>query len=208
MIALALLLQAATPEIVPMTREPYHRPLLANPHVEVYEVLLPPGATMAYHAHPTNHLAVVVTPGPLRNEVVGRDPVDRATGPAGTVVYVPAGPAHRQVNTGKTPIRFVAIEMTHRASVAAPTAAKAEEPVLAPPEPGCHVVLDKPDVRVTRCLVAPGTSVTPVHRAAFLRVPISTRRKPMWVERSGPITNATASPTVFVDLEIGAAPSP
>src|SRR5262245_5819387 len=95
--------------VVPMRAERYHRLLFENPQVAVFDVVFPPGAVMSFHEHPTDHLAVVVAPGTLRNEVKGAvAPQVRPPGPVGELVFLPAGPPHRQINVGQTTVHFVA----------------------------------------------------------------------------------------------------
>lgn len=201
MLHIVAMLVASAPPIVPMSQETFHHRTLSNAAVQIYDVVLPPGAVMKYHAHPTNHLAIVIRPGPLRNEVIGRDPVDRPTGPPGTVVYVAAGPAHRQTNTGPTPIRFIAVELVANLERAEASTGR-EEAVLAPPSPGCHLILQKTDMKVTRCLVMRGESAKPVHPGAFLRIPIDTDSKPRWIKHDGAFVNGSSEAKVFIDVEL------
>jgi quercetin dioxygenase-like cupin family protein len=134
---------------VPMADEPYHHLLFENPYAAIYDVVLPPGALMRYHQHPTNHLAVVIEGGTLRNEVVDAPATERATGPGGTVVYIPAGPPHRQSNVGAARVRFIAAEV-----LAPAPAADAIDP--AGQRPGCDMVQNNPVVVAWRCRLAPG----------------------------------------------------
>jgi hypothetical protein len=53
----------------------------------------------------------VVRPGRLRNEVIGRPPVEHHTGEPGTVVSIAAGDVHRQSNLGAEPTRWVGVEL-------------------------------------------------------------------------------------------------
>src|SRR6185369_1651469 len=124
--------------------ETFHRLLFENRYAAVYDVVLPPGALMRYHRHPTNHLAVVIDGGTLRNEVIGAPVTERATGPGGTVVYIPAGSPHRQSNVGPTPVRFVAAEV-----LAPAPADKGVDPTAA--RPGCEVVQTNLVIVAWRC---------------------------------------------------------
>ncbi len=160
---------------VPMAEEPYHRLLFENPRAAVYDVVLPPGALMRYHRHPTNHLAVVIAGGTLRNEVVGGGDsttptavgsvvTERATGPGGTVVYIPAGPPHRQSNVGTTPVHFVAAEVL----APAPAGTLVDGGVA---RPGCTVTLDNAVIVAWRCHLAPGARLAALDaRVPYLRV--------------------------------------
>jgi quercetin dioxygenase-like cupin family protein len=106
---LPIFLLAAT-LAVPIDREPSHRLVFENPVLKVYDVRLPPGGKSQFHAHPTAHAVVVISPARLRNEVKGKPPVDQYTGEAGKVLFLPAGPEHRQANVGRAPARWLALE--------------------------------------------------------------------------------------------------
>jgi quercetin dioxygenase-like cupin family protein len=143
---------------VPMHQETFHHLVLKNADVAVYDVRLPVGAQMKYHAHPTNHLALVIDPGVMLNEVAGQPPKDNPTGPGGTLVYVSAGPAHRQKNIDRAPIRFIAIELLK--SVRAATVHDGADRRSGPSqETGCRVEVDETDIRAWRCQLSPGESV-------------------------------------------------
>lgn len=214
--------QAAAPDVGPMSQDPYHRLVLRNKMVEVYDVVLPPKAVMRFHAHPTNHLAVLIRPGTLQNELLGGPAKLNPTGPAGTVVYVGPGAPHRQTNIGAGTVHFVAVEL-------APGKAKQGEQVMtgfAQEEQtrslsgtGCAVVVEKQDARAWRCRLAPGQSLVQSRSASFLRIAVtagvlrtgSDRKvwrmapgRPAWEERAARVqlTNVGAAPTEFVDIEI------
>lgn len=168
----AALAQAAQPEVVPMAEESYHHEVFRNRFVAVYDVLLPPGAAMRYHAHLTNHLAVVIQAGSLRNEVIGRPARENSSGDAGSVIYIGAGPPHRQTNIGPDPIHFVAVEIL--ASSVGSRGAGVEQRAAPAAQAGCHVALEADDVRVWQCLLPPGANApSGERRGPFLRVPIS-----------------------------------
>src|SRR5690242_12169002 len=167
-LASALLSGAAPPaeEPVPMAQETFHRLLFENRFAAVYDVVLPPGARMRYHRHPTNHLAVVIDGGTLRNEVLGAPVTERATGAGGTVVYIPAGPPHRQSNIGAAPVHFVAAEVL----APAPSATGVDPAVE---RPGCEVVQDNAVIVAWRCRLVSGARLAalapgiPVFRVAL-----------------------------------------
>ena len=166
------LAQAAQPEVVPMAEETYHHEVFHNRYVAVYDVVLPPGAAMHYHAHSTNHLAVVIQAGSLRNEVIGRPARENSSGDAGSVIYIGAGPPHRQTNIGPAPIHFVAVEIL--SSSVGSRGAGVEQRAAPGAQAGCHVALEPDDVRVWQCLLPPGASApSGERRGPFLRVPIS-----------------------------------
>jgi quercetin dioxygenase-like cupin family protein len=140
---------AAARGAVPVAEEPHHHPLLHTPVAEIFDVVVPPNAVMALHAHPTDHLALVLEPARLRNEVEGAAPVDHRTGDVGTVVFVPAGPPHRQINIGTTTGRWIAVELAPRGSGEASGA-------LGEAGPPFVRVLDNDAVRLDRLILDPG----------------------------------------------------
>jgi quercetin dioxygenase-like cupin family protein len=221
-IALSLAGQAAVSEVGPMSQDPYHRLALKNKMVQVYDVVLPPKAVMRFHAHPTNHLAVLIRPGTLQNELLGGPAKLNPTGPAGTVVYVGPGPPHRQTNIGADIVHFVAVEL---ASGKAPhgeqpkTGFAHEEQTVTFRGTGCNVVVEKPDARAWRCRLAPGQSIFQTRSASFLRIPITagvlrtgserkasrmTPGRPSWRKSAARLrlTNVGKAPAEFVDIEI------
>lgn len=114
MLPLILLVAAlATPPIpiAVIDREPTHHLVLENAALKVYDVRLPPGGESYFHAHPTPHAVVVISPARLKNEVRGKEPVDQFTGEAGKYLFLPAGPEHRQKNVDQTPARWLALEL-------------------------------------------------------------------------------------------------
>lgn len=221
-ITLTLASQSAASLVVPMSQEPYHRLVLKNEAVDVFDVAVPPRGTMRFHAHPTNHLAVVIRPGLLRNERLGGEAKLNPTGPAGTVVYIGAGPPHRQSNVGTTDAHFVAIElipMKLRRTAQSPIGFAHEDRTETLKGTGCRVVVDKADARAWRCRLAPRQSVRQSRSAPFLRIPISGGAlrtssepraaqllpgRPEWRKSSVRfrVTNVGSAPAEFVDVEI------
>ncbi len=210
--------QRATP-IVPMREEPYHRLVLENPHVAVYDVVLPLAAVMKYHEHPTNHLAVVIDSGRMENEILGRPPKVNPTGASGTIVYLAAGPPHRQTNIGRTVVRFIAVEVLGDPKRAIPRAENTDQRAAPDGQSGCRVAIDASDIRAWRCRLAAGESA-PARGGdrPFLRVALSEgtllagpggasrRLTPGLAEwhddqGSGAPTNSGTTPLEFVDLE-------
>jgi quercetin dioxygenase-like cupin family protein len=189
-ITLAASLGAQTPQApqtVPMSEEPFHRRVFENAFVAVYDVVLPVGATMKYHEHPTEHLALVIEPGSMKTDVLGQAPKDNPTGPTGTIVHLAAGPPHRQTNVGTTPVRFMAIELLGSPRVkagvsgggaAAATAAGRGDGLQRSAAPGqtkgCAVAIEGEAVRVWRCVVKAGTvAAARTGDGPFLRIAVS-----------------------------------
>src|SRR4051794_22869217 len=90
---------------VAIEKEHFHHLLFENSTVKVLDVQVPPAGEMQLHAHPSDHLAVVISGGQLRNEILEKPPIEHYTGDAGTVVFLPAGPPHRQINIDDHAVR-------------------------------------------------------------------------------------------------------
>jgi quercetin dioxygenase-like cupin family protein len=218
------------PQTVPMSEEPFHRRVFENAFVAVYDVVLPVGATMKYHEHPTEHLALVIEPGLMKTDVLGQAPKDNPSGPTGTIVHLAAGPPHRQTNVGTTPVRFMAIELLGsprvKAGVSGASAAAGRGDGLqrsaAPGQTeGCAVAIEGEAVRVWRCVVKPGTvAAARMGDGPFLRIAVSAGTiaapsgaaadratevaagVPAWLENaaSTAVKNVGRAPFEFVDI--------
>jgi quercetin dioxygenase-like cupin family protein len=192
--------------VVPMREEPYHHLTFENRYVAVYDVTVPRNAFMRFHAHPTNHLAIVTDSGTLQNEIQGKPPRTNPTGPRGDIVYLEAGPPHRQKNIGSTVVRFFAVEVLASPSHegrATPPATGGDRRSAPDGRPGCHVAMEEVDIRAWRCHLEAGDSVpTRVGGAAFLRVsPASATAE--WFDSGATSAASNPGPSVveFVDLE-------
>ena len=197
---------AKSPEpAVPMRDEPYHHLTFENRYVAVYDVTLPRNALMRFHAHPTDHLAVVVDSGRMENEIQGSPPRVNPTGPSGNLVYLEAGPPHRQRNIGTTVVRFVAVEVlaSPKAGDPATPPAKGGDRRSAPDgRPGCHVALEEIDIQAWRCRLVAGDSAPARSEAApFLRVTPASGSA-VWHEKGASSVTTNPGPSVveFVDL--------
>jgi quercetin dioxygenase-like cupin family protein len=148
-----------------MADEPFHRTVLTNPSIKVFEIRLPVGARMKFHSHPTDHFAVVVRPGQLKNELIDGSLVINPPTEPGTVLFLPAGPAHRQTNVGDAEVHFIAGEIMR----------KHAGPFDAPKVDGCrNVMLDNERIVAYKCSLAPGETTESVRLSKpFLRVYIS-----------------------------------
>lgn len=169
---LAATVAQATPppaQVVPMDQETFHHLVLKNAAVKVYDVQLPPGARMRYHAHPTPHAVVVISPARLRNEVLGQSPVEQHTGERGKLIFLQAGPAHRQVNADRTLGRWIAVEFAGKPRAAGP-GGRVPGPPYAP-------VLDNAALVSHRLVLAPGQTVDALpYDGDFLGIAITDAR--------------------------------
>jgi quercetin dioxygenase-like cupin family protein len=187
-----------------MSQEPFHHRIFENDFVAVYDVVLPVGETMKFHAHPTEHLALVLEGGLLKNEVMSLAPKESPTGEAGAIIHIAAGPPHRQTNTGKAPVRFTAIELLkspHPQTGSAP-ATGVEQRVAPSQAEGCVVAVEGATVRVWRCRVNPG-NVSPARGEGgpFLRVAIvkGSVAQPIAGVKIGPVVELEAGHASWYD---------
>jgi len=151
---------------VSMSQETFHHRVLKNGSIEVFEVKLPVGAQMKFHEHPTDHFAVVIKPGQMKNETVAGRIITNPPIAPGTVVFLPAGDAHRQTNIDKSQIHFIAGEILRSRSSAQRAAAKTD---------GCrNLVFENERMAAFSCFLKPGESNNSVESASpFLRIFIS-----------------------------------
>lgn len=151
---------------VSMSEEPFHHRVLKNESIEVFEVKLPVGALMKFHEHPTDHFAVVINPGQMENETVAGRIITNPPIAPGTVVFLPAGDAHRQTNIDKSEIHFVAGEILRGRSSSQRSAAKTD---------GCrNLIFENERIAAFSCRLKPGESNDSVQSASpFLRIFIS-----------------------------------
>lgn len=145
--------------IVTIDQEPSHRLVLENSVLKVYDVRLPPGGRMEYHAHPTAHAVVVISPARLCNQVIGKEPVDQFTGEAGKLLFLPPGPAHRQTNADSGPARWLALELAGDLTAA--------------------------DIATHRLTLAPGQTATLPYDKDFLGIAITNARLEVSPGQSG-----------------------
>jgi quercetin dioxygenase-like cupin family protein len=210
LLALAAVQAAAPP--VAIENEPYHHLLFANSTVKVLDVELPSGAQMAFHTHPTDHLAIVIAGGRLRNDILGRPPLEHFTGLPGSVVFIPAGPPHRQANIDDHAARWIAVELVGKPAPSTHSA------VSSPYE----VVLDNDVVEAAQVSLAPGARLAappfglPHLRIAITAADLESRADTgetvrshfaagtaAWVTADPPIqVNVGAGPVEFVYLRV------
>jgi quercetin dioxygenase-like cupin family protein len=138
--------------VVPVEREPQHRPALRNTVVAVLDVRFPPGYTSLFHTHANDNVSVRIATGPTRIDTLTLTG-DPQTALVGRVVFNSASPpyTHRVANLGDTPIHILDIEIL--ASAPTPLAGTPDE--LA----GHDLIIDNDRVRIHRIVVAPGQTL-------------------------------------------------
>lgn len=157
--ALALLLAASVlaapqaPIVVPVEREPQHRPVFQNAVLAVLDVRFPPGYVSLFHTHTNDNVSVRIETGPTRIDTAEAMGTEQ-TALVGRVVFNSATPpyTHRVANLGQTPIRILDIEIL--AKQPTPTA-------LAPDDMAGHEVLvDNARVRISRIVLEENEHLT------------------------------------------------
>jgi quercetin dioxygenase-like cupin family protein len=106
---LALSMRAAD-SAVPVSQEPHHHLLLQNEYTRVYDVSVPAHQSTLLHRHDNDYLAIILEPGEVQNEVVGRS-VNAGHAGKGEVRFALAPLTHRLIDTGDTPFRNITIEV-------------------------------------------------------------------------------------------------
>ena len=74
------------------------------------EVNLEPGAIVPSHHHDGPHLLVAVSDLDIRSDVEGMGPMPGEV-KSGDVQWLPGGSTHTLTNEGKSPARFVTVEV-------------------------------------------------------------------------------------------------
>ena len=137
------------PVVVPVEREPQHRPVFENAVLAVLDVRFPPGYVSQFHIHSNDNVSVRIETALARIDTLDATGVPQ-TAAVGRVVFNSAAPpyTHRVANVGETLIRILDIEILART----PTRVTNTADALA----GHEVVVENDRVRLTRIVVAPG----------------------------------------------------
>jgi quercetin dioxygenase-like cupin family protein len=146
---------APGPTIVPVEREPQHRPAFENDVIAVLDVRFPPGYTSLFHTHSNDNVSVRIETGPTRTDTLEATGTPQ-TAVVGRLVFNSASPpyTHRVANVGETLIHILDIEVLAKT----PTRTAIVSDELA----GHEVVVENARVRLSRVTLAPGTSL-PAH---------------------------------------------
>ena len=139
-----------TDEFVEVRDEPWHRRRFENPHVRVYDVLIPPGDTTLYHRHTEDTLYVGIAEAAVRDQMLGRDGARTGTTPAGMALWRPhrTRPLTHQVqNVGTSDMRLIGAEVRSTPAQTSPRALEAR---------GHELRLENERVRIYDLGLAPG----------------------------------------------------
>ena len=104
---------------VAITAEPSHHLYLENEQVRVFQVEAAPHAATLVHQHDNDYIFVSLGASYIRNEVVGRSPVELKL-EDGEVHWSKGGFAHKITNLSDQPFRNVTIELLRAQGAATP----------------------------------------------------------------------------------------
>lgn len=144
---------AQAPVVVPVEREPRHRPVFQNDVLAVLDVQLPAGYVSLFHEHTNDNVSVRIETGPMRIDTLEATGTEQ-TALVGRVVFNAATPpyTHRVANLGQTTIRILDIEIL---------AKQATHVALASDDMAGHeVIVDNDRVRISRIVLEPGDYLT------------------------------------------------
>lgn len=123
LVGLAMLAASAAQAPVPAEKEPFHREVFHNEHLEAVEVEIPPHQTTQLHRHDHDYVAVSLTDSTVTAMVPGKEPVQekRHTGQ----VWMGKRTAHQVRNDGDTLYRATSVEFLAAQGEAKPVNRKA-----------------------------------------------------------------------------------
>lgn len=185
---IALGLSGASPSnVVPVEKEPLHRPIFSNDEVQVLDVVIPAQTATLFHTHSHDLVGVTIASSPSRNEIPGKDPTIEPADPEGEAWFEPFASAstHRVVNLGSRAIHYVVFQLLR------PMAAKDVPTAGTAPAGGGKVVLENPRIRVVRIDLGKGEeSAEHHHRSGFGMVALKSGR----IAENGGSEEIVASP--------------
>ena len=161
---------AQTPQtVVPVEQEPLHRVVFHNKNVRIYDAEFSPGAICLFHKHSFDSVTIAASGGTGMNEILGLTPqqFDVPTGAAWFTKGTNSPYTHRIQNVGKTPLRFIAVEVL--ASASPPGV-----PAVLDAVPGHSLIVENDRVKVYRVSVDPKQSTGPRSRTSpWMRISVS-----------------------------------
>jgi quercetin dioxygenase-like cupin family protein/lysophospholipase L1-like esterase len=177
-----------TPETaVPVSQEPFHRPVLRNEWVEALHVTIPAGKSTQWHTHAHDGVAVRLTESRVGSEVQGGGTVAAQPvrpGDVSVASYAKQPLTHRVRNEGDTTFEVIDVEILKRPDGPA-------TPPIAPP------AAENESARVYRWSLEPGAS-TPRH--AHGRPYLIVAATPLQLLMKGPDGAAMRHPVKAGDL--------
>jgi quercetin dioxygenase-like cupin family protein len=142
-----------TPVVVPVEKEPHHKPVFSNGLLAVLDVRFPPGATSLFHTHSNDNISVRIETAPTRIDMPGGQSTEQ-NALVGRVVFNSGTPpyTHRVANLGDTLVRIIDVELLARAPATSPLAADELT--------GHDVIVDNDRVRISRIVLEPSQHLT------------------------------------------------
>jgi quercetin dioxygenase-like cupin family protein len=151
---------AGKPTIVPVKNAAFHLFTFQDENMSLENVTLPPGFSSGYHSHEQDIIFVVTAGAKIKNQVLGKDPVEREfkLGDVGFVYYTKTPGVHQIINLEKdNAMRLLGVAIVN-------------------PEPGRYTVstrpakyevaLDNDRIRAWRLKLNPGESAPVIQQKA------------------------------------------
>jgi len=101
---------ASAEQVVPVASEPRHHLVYQNDWVRAIDAFFPVGDATLYHTHSRDNVPICLAGGPMTTQPLGGS-VQAATARAGAVGFARASYTHRIVNTGRTDLHFLDVEI-------------------------------------------------------------------------------------------------
>jgi hypothetical protein len=151
--------EAEKPVIVPVTKAPFHLFTFQDENMSLENVTLPAGRSTTYHSHDQDLFYVITSGAKVKNQPVGKDPVDIdfGTGNVYFAWYTKKPAAHQIINVDQNTLRLLGLGIVQ-------------------PEPGrftpstrpanYELVMDNERVRAWRLKLSPGEAAPSVQQTA------------------------------------------
>ncbi len=101
---------AVTEQVVPVASEPRHHVVYQNDWVRVIDAFFPVGDATLYHTHSRDNVPICLAGGAMTTQPLGGS-VQAGTARDGAVGFARASYTHRIVNTGRTDLHFLDVEI-------------------------------------------------------------------------------------------------
>ncbi|MEO6064688.1 MAG: hypothetical protein ABIP49_02755 [Lysobacterales bacterium] len=143
----------AQSDVVPVEQEPRHRLALEDQYIRLFDVRVPPGDTTLYHTHQRDSIYIPISgTANLVTQELGKaaKPLSIKPGDVAFAEHSKASFTHRVSNLGTDEFHVIDIELI---ATLKPTSVVGELPW------GHQSILENPQVRVSRIVLAPGQFV-------------------------------------------------
>jgi len=152
--------EVGKPTIVPVKRAPFHMFTFQDENMLLVNVMLPAGFSTGYHSHNQDQIFVITAGAKVKNQVLGKDPIEREfkLGDIVFVHYAKTPLAHQLTNLEKdNAMRLLALEIVY------------SEPgryTVSTRDAKYEVAVDNDRVRAWRLKLNPGESAPVIQQKA------------------------------------------